>query len=77
MHMTKRTLMRRLKEEGTTYQQLKDRVRRDRAVTLLRDHVLSVSAVAEAVGFSDAAVFARSFRKWTGTSPREFRAGSH
>ncbi|MFK7831178.1 MAG: AraC family transcriptional regulator [Congregibacter sp.] len=73
LHMTQRTLMRRLKSEGTSYQQLKDRVRRDRAMVLLKNRQLSVSDVAEAVGYSDAAVFARSFRKWTGTSPREFR----
>ena len=74
MHMTKRTLIRKLKEEGTSYQKLKDRVRRDRAIYLLTKHTLSVGEVAEKVGFSDSAVFARAFKSWTGSSPREYRS---
>lgn len=74
LHMTKRTMMRKLKEEGTSYQEIKDLVRRDRAVFLLRSHPMSISDIAVAVGFSDAAVFARSFKSWTGVSPRQYRS---
>jgi AraC-like DNA-binding protein len=72
-HMTKRTMIRKLKEEGTSYQKIKDLVRRDRAVYYLTRRGLLVGEVAEKVGFSDSAVFARAFKTWTGLSPREYR----
>jgi AraC-like DNA-binding protein len=71
--MTKRTMIRKLKEEGTSYQKIKDLVRRDRAVYYLTRRGLLVGEVAEKVGFSDSAVFARAFKTWTGLSPREYR----
>ena len=73
LHMTKRTLIRKLQEEGTSYQQLKDLVRRDKAVKLMTSRGTSLSSVAEAVGFSDPAVFSRAFKGWTGICPREYR----
>jgi AraC-like DNA-binding protein len=76
LHMTKRTLMRKLKDEGTSYQQIKDLVRRDRAIYLLTQHSMPLGDIAEAVGFSDPAVFARAFKGWTGVSPREYRLES-
>ena len=73
LHMTSRTLMRKLKDEGTSFQQLKDIVRRDKAVQLLVQTELPVSEVAERVGYSDSAVFTRAFRAWTGATPRRYR----
>jgi AraC-like DNA-binding protein len=72
-HMTRRTLMRRLQDEGSTFQQIKDLVRRDRAVYFLTTQSFAVSEIAEKVGYSDPAVFARAFKSWTGLSPREYR----
>jgi len=77
LHMTRRTLMRKLKDEGTAYQDIKNLVRRDRAVFLLKNRVIPVSEVAEAVGFSDPAVFARAFKNWTGVSPKDYRSGAN
>lgn len=77
LHATRRTLMRKLKDEGTSYQELKDLVRRDRAVYLLKNRGIAISEVAEAVGFSDPAVFARAFKNWTGVSPKEYRSSSN
>ena len=74
LHLTKRTLMRKLKEEGTSFQQIKDLVRRDRAISYLTRYTIGMEKIAEKVGFSDPAVFARAFRSWTGLSPREYRA---
>ncbi|NIB43374.1 AraC family transcriptional regulator [Pseudomaricurvus alkylphenolicus] len=74
LHMTKRTLTRKLKDEGTSFQKIKDLIRRDRAIYYLTRQPLSVGKVAEKVGFSDPAVFARAFRVWTGLSPRDYRA---
>jgi len=73
LHMTKRTLTRKLKDEGTSFQKIKDIIRRDRAIYYLTRQSLSVGKVAEKVGFSDPAVFARAFRLWTGLSPRDYR----
>jgi len=73
LHMTRRTLMRKLKDEGSTFQQIKDLVRRDRAIYLLTTQSFAVSAIAEKVGFSDPSVFTRAFKSWTGSSPKEYR----
>jgi len=73
LHMTRRTLMRKLDEEGSTFQQIKDLVRRDRAIYFLTSQTFAVSEIAEKVGFSDPSVFARAFKSWTGVSPREYR----
>lgn len=73
LFMTTRTIMRRLKDEGTSFQQIKDLVRRDKAISLLTLYSLPIKEVAEKVGFSDPAVFTRAFRSWTGESPRKYR----
>jgi len=73
LHLTRRTLMRKLKEEGTAFQQIKDLVRRDRAIYFLTNRTIAVSEIAEKVGFSDPSVFARAFKSWTGLSPTEYR----
>lgn len=73
LYMTSRTVMRRLKEEGSSFQQIKDVVRRDKAISLLTLRLLPIKDVAERVGYSDPAVFARAFKKWTGYSPRKYR----
>lgn len=73
LHLSRRSLMRKLKDEGSSFQQIKDLLRRDRAIQLLTGHLLTVGEVAEKVGFSDPAVFARAFKSWTGSSPRDYR----
>ncbi len=73
LNMSARTLRRRLEREGTTYQRIKDNARRDAAITLLTRRGMSVSEVAERVGFSDPSAFHRSFKKWTGQAPGAFR----
>ena len=71
--MSARTLRRRLEKEGTSYQRIKDNARRDVAISLLSRDGLTVSEVAEQVGFSDPSAFHRSFKKWTGQSPGSYR----
>jgi AraC-like DNA-binding protein len=73
LNMSARTLRRRLEKEGTSYQRIKDNARRDAAITLLTRERMTVSDVAERVGFSDSSAFHRSFKKWTGLSPGEYR----
>jgi AraC-like DNA-binding protein len=73
LQMTRRTLIRKLRDEGTSYQTIKNLVRRDHAIYLLTSGPLPLAAIAEAVGFSDPAVFTRAFKTWTGVSPRDYR----
>lgn len=72
--MTGRTLRRKLTAEGTSFQLIKDDLRRDQALTLLRQTSLSIQAVALQVGFREATVFIKAFRQWTGTTPGDYRA---
>ena len=65
--------MRKLRDEGTSFQQLKDIIRRDRAMHFLSQTTISINEVAERVGYSDPAVFTRAFRSWTGDTPRAYR----
>lgn len=73
LNMSARTLRRRLAKEGTSYQRIKDNARRDAAIAYLANPALTVSDVAELVGFSDPSAFHRSFKRWTGQSPGDFR----
>ena len=73
LNMSARTLRRRLEKEGTSYQRIKDNARRDVAISMLSREGLTVSEVAEQVGFSDPSAFHRSFKKWTGQSPGSYR----
>ena len=73
LNMSARTLRRRLEKEGTSYQRIKDNARRDVAISLLSRDRLTVSEVAEQIGFSDPSAFHRSFKKWTGQSPGSYR----
>ena len=73
LNMSARTLRRRLEREGTSYQRIKDNARRDVAIELLSQQGMTVSEVAELVGFSDPSAFHRSFKKWTGQSPGSYR----
>ncbi len=67
------TLRRRLKEDETSYQILKDGIRRDVAIELLCDPSKSVFEVAYAVGFSETSTFSRAFKAWTGLPPTAYR----
>lgn len=75
LNMSAPTLRRRLKREGTTFQQLKDEARCEAAKLCLNRHDLSINEVALQMGFTDPSAFHRSFKKWTGQTPGQFRAG--
>jgi AraC-like DNA-binding protein len=77
LHMTTRTLRRKLDEEGTSFRKLVDELKMEVAVKYLRDTELTVDDIAHSLGFSEAAIFRRAFRRWTNRSPREFRDHEH
>jgi AraC-like DNA-binding protein len=66
------TLQRRLRKEGTTYQDLLDSTRRDMALEYLLKGRHSLADIAFLLGFTDQGNFTRAFRRWTGKTPREF-----
>ncbi|MGD8831299.1 MAG: AraC family transcriptional regulator [Pseudomonadales bacterium] len=74
LHMSERTLARRLSERDYTFSALVDEVRSQLAKEYLRQSRFSVTDVAFLLGFSDQSNFARAFKRWTHESPTEFRA---
>jgi AraC-like DNA-binding protein len=73
LHVSPRTLHRRLVEAGTGYQEILDDVRRRLAEEFLRNTALSIDEIAARTGFSDASNFRKAFRKWTGEPPADYR----
>ena len=71
--MTTPTLHRRLRDEGTSFQQLKDLCRRDAAIGYLTKGEYTTLQLSELMGFSDSSTFHRAFKKWTGLTPQEYR----
>ncbi len=72
-HLSPRSLIRHLHSEGSSYQTLLDQVRQDAAFWLLARSTVTVEAIAVQLGYSDPSNFSRTFRRWTGQTPREFR----
>lgn len=73
MHMTPRTLMRRLELDGASFQAIKDALRRDIAIGHLQAGRQTVEAIAHDLGFSSAASFHKAFQRWTGNPPSAYR----
>ena len=67
------TLRRRLEAEGTTFQTIKDELRRDAAIHRLSHGSSSVTAIAAELGFQEPSAFRRAFKKWTGAQPMHYR----
>lgn len=74
LHMSSRTLKRKLQQLGTSYQRLLDDLRKGLAVEHLTQTESTVDDIALMLGYSDASNFARAFRRWTGKSPTDYRA---
>ncbi len=70
---TPRTLNRRLKEEGTSFQDIKDALRRDIAIRALQQGTDSIEQIAFDTGFSAPSNFHRAFHKWTNRTPGSYR----
>lgn len=73
LNLSPTTLRRRLQAEFTSYQNVKDDVRRDAAIHYLSSTDLSVADVGELVGFQETSAFRRAFKVWSGARPSEFR----
>ena len=73
LSMSVRSLQMKLKEEGTSYQKLLNRIREQLAIAFLQEKKYSKSEIADLLGLSEISVFSRTFKKWTGQSPSEFQ----
>jgi len=68
-----RTLQRRLREEGASFEEIKDQVRREVALRCLRNSKLSLVRVTEILGYSETSVLSRSCHRWFSASPSQLR----
>jgi AraC-like DNA-binding protein len=74
-HMAPTTLRRRLGAEGTSYQGIKDELRRDSAIHYLSTSSMSVATIGSLVGFQEPSAFRRAFKMWSGVQPSDYRSG--
>jgi AraC-like DNA-binding protein len=72
--MSRRTLARALSAEGVTFSELVDSLRTSLAKRYLSEQELPVSQVAWLLGYREASSFTKAFIRWTGSTPRRFRA---
>ncbi|MDH4149896.1 MAG: AraC family transcriptional regulator [Betaproteobacteria bacterium] len=73
LHMSPRSLQRKLAEVETTYKQLVDETRRDLALGYIADRTKSITDITFLLGFSGQSAFTRAFKRWTGLSPTDYR----
>jgi AraC-like DNA-binding protein len=73
LSMSGRTLQRKLREHGTSHQELLDQMRRDLAMRYLQEREMAICEVAYLLGFSESSALHRAFKRWTGQTPNEFR----
>lgn len=71
-----RTLQRRLRDAGTSFQDEVDRIREEQATRLLQESELSVYEIALRLGYAEQGAFERAFRRWRSMSPKQFRIAS-
>ncbi len=71
--MSKRTLARRLSDEGLNFTEILQQLRRDLAVRYLDDRRLHVSKIAWLLGFHEVSAFTHAFKRWTGKTPSQLR----
>lgn len=74
LNVSPRTLQRKLKAEGQTYQSLTDELKKEFAIGYLKQPDLSISEIAYLLNYADNSTFTRSFKRWTGLSPQAYRA---
>lgn len=76
LKLSRATLYRRLREEGTNYQQLLDNEVSYRAIRLMSLPDSNVALIAAQLGYAEPVCFRRAFRRWFGVSPSQYRQNS-
>src|SRR5258708_17488730 len=73
LHMSPRNLQRKLQQEGSSYQQLAESVRKSLAIHYLNQGDYPIKEVSYLLGYHELSAFSRAFKKWTGQTPQQFR----
>ncbi|NML22935.1 AraC family transcriptional regulator [Pseudoflavitalea sp. G-6-1-2] len=71
-NISTRSLQRKLKEEGITYLEIVEEVRKTLAISYLSDHQYQIKEVAHILGYNELSAFTRAFKRWTGINPAEY-----
>ncbi len=74
MAMSVRNLQLKLQKEGTAYSRLLNNIRKDLAVSYLKDDAISITEIAYLLGYSEVSVFYRAFKQWVNKTPVQFRS---
>lgn len=74
LHLSLRSLQRKLREEGTSYKVILEETRRELAKKYIQNSRLSISEISFLLGFSEISNFSRAFKRWNGRAPSEFRS---
>lgn len=73
LFISKRTMARRLKKEGTSFRQVRDEILSQQAIGYLRDSKMSVDAIAALLNYHDSSNFRRAFKRWFKLTPDQYR----
>jgi AraC-like DNA-binding protein len=74
LRLAPRTLQRRLAQEGTSLQDEVEHIQKSVALAVVRDRDLPVEEVAFLLGYEEPSTFFRAFKRWTGTTPNQYRS---
>jgi AraC-like DNA-binding protein len=77
LRLSVRTLQRRLRDWGFSFEELVDDIRRAEATRLVSERRYSAMEIAFLLGYSDQAHFTRAFKRWTGLPPRHYARSSN
>ena len=73
LHVSMRSLQRRLNNENTNFKELLEGTRHELALRYIREQHRTIGEITYLLGFSEPSNFSRAFRRWTGMSPAEYR----
>jgi AraC-like DNA-binding protein len=73
LSVTPRTLQRRLSDQGTSFKNVLDEVRKGLALSYITQPFIDLAELGYLLGFSDQTAFQRAFKKWTGTTPGKYK----
>lgn len=76
MHMSSRTLHRRLQEQGHNFNQLLKDQRLEMALIFLDERKLSLTDISDSLGYTEQSAFSRAFKQWTGKTPKQYQSNS-
>jgi len=72
LNMSRNTMYRKLSNEGVSFHELVDALRKDKAIRYLKEGNYSLSQIAFLLGFSELSAFSRAFKRWTGLAPGKY-----